>query len=83
MFCNEHGIIQSMSKAGCPYDNAPMERYYNTLKAELINRYYFSTDEELRTAIAEFAYSWYNQIRPHSYNNYLTPFEMRFKNRQN
>ena len=25
-----------MSRAGCPYDNASMERYYNTLKTELI-----------------------------------------------
>ncbi len=83
MFCKEHGIIQSMSKAGCPYDNAPMERYYNTLKAELINRYYFRTDDELNYAIAEFAYGWYNQLRPHAHNNYLTPYEMRFKNRQN
>ena len=78
-FCKEHGIIQSMSKAGCPYDNAPMERYYNTLKAELINRYYFRTDEEMNYAIAEFAYGWYNQLRPHAHNNYLTPYEMRFK----
>jgi transposase InsO family protein len=29
-FCKSAGITQSMSKAGCPYDNAPMERYYNT-----------------------------------------------------
>ncbi|KIR03890.1 hypothetical protein P261_02705 [Lachnospiraceae bacterium TWA4] len=27
-------VTQSMSKAGCPYDNAPMERYFNTLKNE-------------------------------------------------
>ena len=79
MYCRGHGIIQSMSKAGCPYDNSPMERYYNTFKAELINRYYFNTEEELYTAVSEYAYGWYNQIRPHSYDNYLTPFEMRFK----
>ena len=30
-FCIEKGITQSMSKAGYPYDNAPMERYFNTL----------------------------------------------------
>ena len=77
-FCKKHDIIQSMSKAGCPYDNAPMERYYNTLKAELINLYYFNSDQELDYAVSEFAYNWYNQVRPHSYNNYLTPFEMRF-----
>ncbi|MDO5564936.1 MAG: IS3 family transposase [Eubacteriales bacterium] len=26
--CKKFGITQSMSKAGCPYDNGPMERYY-------------------------------------------------------
>ena len=26
LFCRDHNVIQSMSKAGCPYDNAPMER---------------------------------------------------------
>ena len=36
LFCQDHGITQSMSHASCPYDNAPMERYYNTLKQELI-----------------------------------------------
>ncbi len=78
LYCQEHGITQSMSKAGCPYDNAPMERYYNTLKAELINRYNFRNDEELNHAISEYAYVWYNQVRPHSYNNYQTPFETRY-----
>ena len=29
MFCNEQRITQSMSKTGYPYDNAPMERFYN------------------------------------------------------
>ena len=76
-YCSRHGITQSMSRAGCPYDNAPMERYYNTLKAELVNQYYFQTDAELDLAIQEFAYLWYNQIRPHSYNQYQTPFEKR------
>ena len=71
------GITQSMSRAGTPYDNAPMERYYNTLKAELINQYHFRTDRELNDAISQFAYEWYNKIRPHSYNGYLTPHEKR------
>jgi putative transposase len=35
-FCEQNGITQSMSRAGCPYDNAPMERFYNTLKNEFI-----------------------------------------------
>lgn len=77
-FCEKAGITQSMSKAGCPYGNAPMERYFNTLKNELIYLYRFDTAGELDLAVSEFAYNRYNQVRPHSYNNYLTPFEKRF-----
>ena len=77
-FCEMWGITQSMSRTGTPYDNAPMERYYNTLKAELIYQYDFRTDKELDDAFNQFAYSWYNQIRPHSYNGYLTPYEKRY-----
>lgn len=29
-FCEGKGIRQSMSKAGCPYDNSPMESFYGT-----------------------------------------------------
>lgn len=36
-----------MSKAGYPYDNAPMERYFNTLKNEYINLYEFEAEEVL------------------------------------
>lgn len=77
-YCKSAGITQSMSRAGCPYDNAPMERYYNTLKNELINLHYYHTDDELITAVEEFAYVWYNHVRPHSYNDYQTPFEARY-----
>ena len=76
-YCKQAGITQSMSKAGYPYDNAPMERYYNTLKNELINLHYYHSDEELNAAIDEFAYVTYNHVRPHSYNGYKTPFEAR------
>ena len=66
-----------MSRAGCPHGNALMERYNNTLKTELIYQYRFETAAELDCAISEFAYDCYNQIRPHSYNGYLIPFEKR------
>jgi len=36
-----------MSKAGCPYDNSPMESFYGTFKAEFISKHRFSTGEEL------------------------------------
>lgn len=46
---------------------------------EIINHYYFRADEELNKAVAEYAYVWYNQIRPHSFNGYITPIEARYQ----
>jgi transposase InsO family protein len=74
----EAGITKSRFKAGYPYDNVHMERYYNTLKNELIYLYYYHDDKKLISAIEEFAYVTYNHIRPHSYNVYKTPFEARY-----
>ena len=77
-YCKSVSITQSMSKAGYPYDNAPMERYFNTLKNELINLHYYHNDKELNASIEDFAYIWYNHVRPHAFNNYKTPYEARY-----
>ncbi len=76
-FCETSGVTQSMSKAGYPYDNAPMERYFNTLKNELIYLYEYDTEDALYQAVEKFAYVDYNYSRPHSYNGYLTPHQAR------
>jgi transposase InsO family protein len=76
-FCKSVNVTQSMSKAGYPYDNAPMERYFNTLKNECTNLYEFTTEETLYQKVEEFAYVDYNHVRPHSYNGYRTPYEAR------
>jgi len=76
-FCTKYHVQQSMSRAGCPYDNAPMERFHNTLKNEYFNLYSFRSQAELDKGIYEFIYVKYNHIRPHSYNNGLTPFAAR------
>ncbi len=78
-FCTSQNITQSMSKAGCPYDNAPMERYFNTLKNELIYHHCYPDEDALYKAVDDFAYVWYNHLRPHTFNGGLTPFEARTK----
>lgn len=77
-YCRDLGITQSMSAAGTPTDNAPMERYFNTLKNEMINLYHWETFRALNIAINKFVLR-YNRIRPHSYNGYETPWGKRFK----
>lgn len=76
-FCKTVHVTQSMSKAGYPYDNAPMERYFNTLKNECTNLYEFKTEETLYRTVEEFAYVTYNHVRPHSFNGYRTPYQAR------
>lgn len=77
-YCKEHHVTQSMSKAGCPYDNAPMERFYNTFKSSFIYVNTFSSMEIMDEQTARFI-NWYNYVRPHSYNGYLTPMEARYR----
>lgn len=72
-YCKECGVIQSMSKPGCPYDNAPMERYFNTLKSEHLNIHEYETEDALYLGINRYAYGYYNNQRPHTYNGGLPP----------
>lgn len=77
-FCKSNGVTQSMSKAGCPYDNAPMERFYNTFKNSFYYVTNFSSVEAMDEATMNYI-NYYNYVRPHSYNNYLTPMEARYR----
>ena len=77
-FCEEKHITQSMSRAGCPYDNSPMESFYGTFKAEFIRQNSYETDTELNRGTLDYVYGYYNHIRPHSSNGYMTPFEKRY-----
>lgn len=76
-YCESVHVTQSMSKAGYPYDNAPIERYFNTLKNECTNLYEFQTEKALYQAVEEFAYVSYNHVRLHSFNGYRTPYQAR------
>lgn len=78
-YCSNNNITQSMSKAGCPYDNSCMESFYGTFKGEFIWKHQFETDEILNQQTMDYVYGYYNHIRPHSSNGYLTPFEKRNK----
>ena len=77
-FCEKNHVQQSMSRAGCPYDNAPMERFYNTFKNEFYYLYSFTSDAELDQKTLEFIYGKYNHKRPHTHNGGRTPYAARY-----
>lgn len=62
----------SMSGVGNCYDNAVMESFFGTLKAECAT-HRFSCREEARRQIFEFIEVWYNRQRMHSSLGYLSP----------
>lgn len=72
-------IQVSMSGVGNCYDNAPMESFIGTLKAECAPAP-FATRAEARLTIFEYIEVWYNRQRLHSSLDYLSPaaFEGRF-----
>lgn len=43
------------------------------ITTELAYLFDFKTKFELDTAVTNFAYGWYNRVRPHTYNEGLTP----------
>jgi transposase InsO family protein len=71
----EHRIIQSMSRKGDCFDNAVAESFFHTLKMELVYQNKFKSREEARCTIFEYIEVFYNRIRIHSTNNYLSPVD--------
>jgi putative transposase len=69
------GIQPSMSRPGCPYDNAMAESFMKTLKAEEINATTYQNIDHARSAIGGFIDDVYNRQRLHSALDYRSPVE--------
>jgi putative transposase len=69
------GIQPSMSRAGCPYDNAMAESFMKTLKHEGVDASAYQDLANARAAIGEFIQTVYNQQRLHSALAYKSPIE--------
>ena len=71
----DYGMTCSMSRKGNCWDNAVMESFYRSIKAELIYHEDFQTREEARLAIFEYREVFYNRVRRHSTLGYLSPLD--------
>jgi putative transposase len=72
---SEIGASLSMSKAGCPYDNAKAESFFKTLKKEEVYLSHYHNFEEARANLGAFLDDVYNVKRLHSSLGYLPPTE--------
>jgi transposase InsO family protein len=68
------GVRQSMTRGGAPSDNAHMESFFHSLKADLIHGTRFLTAEALRATLRRYL-RYYNHHRLHSALGYLSPVD--------
>lgn len=69
----QHGFKISMSGKGNCYDNAAMETFFKTIKAELIWRRSWQTRRNVEVAIFEYINGFYNPRRRHSALGWKSP----------
>ena len=66
-------IIQSMSRKGNCWDNAPMESFFGTLKTELVHHREYPDRDTARRDLFAYIEGYYNRRRIHSAIGYTTP----------
>ena len=66
-------IVQSMSRKGNCWDNAPMESFFGTLKTELVHRGEYPDRDAARRDLFAYIEGYYNRQRRHSAIGYITP----------
>ena len=69
----KHQIKQSMSRRGNCWDNAPMERFFRSLKTENMPKEGYQNEFVADNAMRDYIYKYYNVVRPHSHNLGLSP----------
>jgi putative transposase len=74
------GIQPSMSRAGCPYDNAMAESFMKTLKTEEVDGRSYRDLAHATAAMGSFINDVYNTQRLHSALGYLSPVEFENQN---
>jgi len=70
-----NGIRVSMDGKGRARDNARTERFFRSLKYERIFLNEYDSPQHLRRSINEYV-NYYNTVRPHQSDDYMTPEEM-------
>ena len=68
------GIKQSMSRGGTPADNAHMESFFHSFKADVVHGTTFEDEQQLRTGVRRYL-RYYNHRRLHSALGFRSPVE--------
>ncbi len=71
-----HGIAQSMSRPGNPWDDAIAESFFKTLRRELIRERPYRTGEDAKQEVFKYIELYCNTQRMHSSLGYRAPCDL-------
>jgi transposase InsO family protein len=74
-FLSRHHVPRSMSRPGTPYDNAPMERWWNEFKLRWMDRHPLAKTYQELVELVEDGIEYFNHHNRSAQRNGLTPDE--------
>jgi putative transposase len=80
-WAREKGVQWQFTQPGCPAQNAYIERFNGTYRAEVLNAYQFASLEEARRTTQEWI-KVYNEERTHSAIGHLPPMVFKKQRQQ-
>jgi len=72
---SECRFLQSMSRKGNCYDNAPMESFFKSFKVEEVRHQRYDSHEQAVRAVIDYIERFYNSIRSHSSLGFVSPVQ--------
>jgi putative transposase len=71
----KYQIKQSLSRQGNYWNNAPMVRFFRSLKTENMPKNGYENESVANDSVRDYIYKYYNSVRPDSHNLGLSPNE--------
>lgn len=68
-------MTQIMSRRGNCWDNEPTERFFRSFKTEWMPKSAYEDIAETSSSINDYMWGYYQTVRVHSFNDYLSPVE--------
>jgi putative transposase len=79
-YLKARGVLQSMSRKGQCWDNAPTESFFKTFKKETgVGKSWLKNSGEVEAMSFEWIETWYNRQRRHTFLDYYSPAEYEAK----
>lgn len=71
--CQDNGVVRSMGRTGCCYDNAAAESFFKTIKIELLRDTNDLEAIQIVNEVTHYIEAYFNKVRRHSHLDHQSP----------